>query len=102
TSNAVWLERDDVKVSNTLGVAQLRARNWKESISALQKSKDLRKAGDSFNWFFLAMADWHLGENDKTRKCYNQGVQWMEKNQPENEELHRFRAEAAALLGINQ
>src|SRR5439155_14572144 len=99
---AVDLASEDGKVWNTLGVAQLRAGNWKESINALQKSKDLHKGGDSFNWFFLAMAHWHLGENDKARKCYNQGVQWMEKNQPENEELRRFRAEAAALLGINQ
>ena len=26
----------------------------------------------------------------------------MEKNQPKNEELQRFRAEAAALLGVNE
>jgi hypothetical protein len=27
-------------------------------------------------------------------------VQWMDKNQPRNEELARFRAEAAELLGM--
>jgi hypothetical protein len=48
------------------------------------------------------MAHWHLGDKDEARKCYNQGVQWMEKNQPENEELRRFRAEAAELLGVEK
>jgi Tetratricopeptide repeat len=86
----------------SLGVALLRAGNWKESINALHKSKDLRKGGDSSNCFFLAMAHWHLGDQDEARKWYNRGVQWMEKNQPEDEELRRFRAEAAELLGIEK
>ena len=71
-----------------------------ESLGALQKSNDLRKGGDSSNWFFLAMAHWHLGEKDEAGKWYDRGVQWMEKNQPKNEELRRFRVEAAGLLGI--
>jgi tetratricopeptide (TPR) repeat protein len=99
---AVELASEDGNVWNMLGVAQFRARNWKESIHALQKSKNLRKGGDSLNWFFLAMAHWHLGDKDEARKCYNQGVHWMEKNKPENEELPRFRAEAAELLGIEK
>jgi Flp pilus assembly protein TadD len=99
---AVELAPEDGTAWNTLGVALLRAGSWKESINALQKSKDLRKAGDSSNWFFLAMAHRHLGDQDEARKWYNQGVQWMEKNQPEDEELRRFRAEAAELLGIEK
>jgi tetratricopeptide (TPR) repeat protein len=99
---AVELAPEDGKVWNTLGVAQFRAGKWKESINALQKSKDLRKGGDSFDWFFLAMAHWRLGDKDEARKWYNQGVQWMEKHQPRNEELRRFRAEAAELLGIEK
>ncbi len=35
------------------------------------------------------------------RKWFGQAVQWMEKKQPRNEELRRFRAEAEGLLGIN-
>jgi tetratricopeptide (TPR) repeat protein len=99
---AVELASEDGKSWNTLGVAQLRAGNWKESINALQKSKDLSKGGDSFDWFFLAMAHWRQGDKDEARKWYNQGVQWMEKHQPRNEELRRFRAEAAGLLGIEK
>ena len=33
------------------------------------------------------------------RSWYERAVQWMEKNKPQDEELLRFRAEAAKLLG---
>ena len=33
---------------------------------------------------------------------YDRAVQWMDKNQPKNEELRRFRAEAAQLLGLTE
>jgi hypothetical protein len=54
----------------------------------------------SYNAFFLAMAHWRLGEKAEARGWYDQGVQWMDKQQPQNEELRRFRAEAAQLLGL--
>jgi tetratricopeptide (TPR) repeat protein len=37
---------------------------------------------------------------EPARKWYAVGLVWMEKNAPKNEELLRFRAEAAALLGL--
>ena len=46
------------------------------------------------------MAHWQVGEKDKARQRYDEAVQWMEKNQPKNDELRRFQAEAAELLGI--
>ena len=61
---------------------------------------ELRKGGDSNDWFFLAMAHWQLSDKEQARKWYDQAVEWMEKNKPEDEELLRFRAEAAALLGL--
>ena len=70
------------------------AGDWKAAIAALEKSMELRKGGDSNDWFFLAMAHWQLGEKDKAREWYDRAVQWMDKNQPKNEELRRFRAEA--------
>jgi tetratricopeptide (TPR) repeat protein/tRNA A-37 threonylcarbamoyl transferase component Bud32 len=99
---AVELAPEDGNVWKTLGVVQFRAGHWKESINALQKSNNLCKGGDSSNWFFLAMAEWHLGDKDEARKCYDQGVQWMGKNQPEDEELPRFRAEAAELMRVEE
>jgi tetratricopeptide (TPR) repeat protein len=87
---------------NTLGAAQYRAGNWKDAIAALDKSMEIRKGGDSFDWFFLAMAHWKLGEKEKARSRFDQAVEWMDKHQPRDEELRRFRAEAAELLGVQQ
>jgi len=93
----------------TLGVAQYRTGDWKAAIDALSKSMELRKGGNSFNWFFLAMAHWQLGKKEEARKWYDQAVGWMEKNKGEleqnkqyAEELRRCRAEAAELLGIKE
>jgi hypothetical protein len=74
----------------------------KEAIQELEKSMDLPKGDDSFDWFFLAMAHWQLGEKEQARKWFDRGVQWMEKNDPQNEELRRFRGEAEQLLGVNK
>ena len=48
------------------------------------------------------MAHWKLGDKTQARSWYDKAVPWMEKNQPKNEELIRFRDEAAALLGVNE
>jgi hypothetical protein len=85
---------------NTLGVALYRVGNRTQAIAALTRSMELRKGGDSFDWFFLAMAHWRNDEPDAARSWYDRAVRWMEKNQPRNEELRRFRAEAAGLLGL--
>lgn len=60
----------------------------------------LRKGGDSCDWFFLAMAHWKMGQKEEARTSNDQAVQWMENHRPNDEELRRFRAEAAELLGI--
>jgi tetratricopeptide (TPR) repeat protein len=86
---------------NTLGAARYRAGNWEGAIAAYEKSMKLRKGGTSFDWFFLAMDYWELGERDKARLWYERAVQWMEKHEPKNDELLRFRAEAAELLGLS-
>jgi hypothetical protein len=61
---------------------------------------NLHNGGDNSVWFILAMADWQLGEKAQARTGYNKAVAWMEKNEPQDAELCRFRAEAAGVLGI--
>src|SRR5262245_63888296 len=61
---------------------------------------ELRQGGFSADWFFLAVAQWQLGEKEQARKRVHQAVLWMDKNQPQDAELRCFRAEAAALLGL--
>src|SRR5262249_37928176 len=50
---------------NTLGVAHYRAGNWKAAIEALDKSRAFRQGGDAFDFLFLAMACWQLGQKDE-------------------------------------
>jgi serine/threonine protein kinase len=91
---------------NTLGIARYRAGDWKGAIQALHKSMEvpreesLRKGGDSRDWFFLAMAHWQLGEKDEARTWYDKAIRWMDKNHANEEEFAHFRAEATALIGI--
>jgi hypothetical protein len=39
-----------------------RCGDWKEASAALTNSMEVRKGGDSFDWFFLAMGHWKLGQ----------------------------------------
>jgi len=96
------LRPEAVFVWNTLGVAHYRAGDWKAAIEALEKSMALRNGGDSFDWFFLAMAHWQLDRQDEARRWYDKAVQWMENNSPDDEELLRFQAEAEELMGIEK
>ena len=69
----------------------------------MEKSIELREdGGDSFQWFFLAMAHWQVGNKEQARKWYDRAVEWADKNQPADAQLLRFRAEAAELLGLNK
>jgi serine/threonine protein kinase/Tfp pilus assembly protein PilF len=83
---------------NTLGAAHYRSGDYKDAIAALEQSMKLRNGGDSLDWFFVAMAHWQMGENDLAREWYDKAVIWMEQNQPTNEQLHRFQAEAKVLI----
>jgi eukaryotic-like serine/threonine-protein kinase len=87
---------------NTLGLAYYRVGDWQAAILSLEKSMQLRAGGDPYDWLFLAMAHWQLGHRDHAAKWYAQSLDWMDKDKSENEELRRFRAEAAALLGHNE
>ena len=106
---AVELASDTVKLSpkqgsywDTLGVAQYRAGNWRAAVEALQKSGELECDRAGATWFFRAMAHWQLGEKEEARRWYDKAVKWTDQNKPEDEQLRRFRAEAAELLGIKE
>jgi tetratricopeptide (TPR) repeat protein len=99
---AVQLAPQDRNSWNTLGVALYRAGDWKAAIAALEKERELEKGSNSFNEFFLAMAHWQLGEKEEARQWCEKAVEWMDKNDPKNEELRRFRTEAEVLLRVNE
>ena len=97
---AVQLAPRDAPLWNTLGIAQYYAGNWPAAQEALTKSMELHQGGDSFDWFFLAMAFWQMGKPEEARRWYDRAVAWMERHKPADGDLSRFRAEAEALLGL--
>jgi tetratricopeptide (TPR) repeat protein len=86
----------------TLGIAHYRTGQWSDALAAFQQAAKLRNGGDGLDWLFLAMAHGRLGEKEQGRKWYDQAVQWMEKNDPDDGGLKSMRAEAAELLGIKE
>jgi len=88
-----------------LGWARYRAGDWRGSIEALEKSCALQHdptGGCAFQWFFLAMAHWQLGEKDTAREWYDKAVKWADASEKEkgNTDLFRFRTEAEELMKI--
>src|SRR5262249_15944937 len=66
-----------------LGVASYYSGDWKAAIANEERSMALRRSGDAYDWFLLAMAYWQLGDKEKARTRYDQAVQWMEKHRPD-------------------
>jgi Flp pilus assembly protein TadD len=103
---AVELDPNEHDRWHTLGVAHCRVGHWKEALDCIEKSRQLEqqelgykpRPPDSYDRFFEAIAYWHLGEQDTARRCYDEGVKWMEQHEPRHPDLRRFRAEAAELL----
>ena len=90
-------------VWETLGVAHYRAGDWEGAALALKKSMEVRnrRPGTSYA-FVLSMACWKLGNKDEARKWYTAALAWTETRFPKHAEVLRFRAEAAALLGLSE
>jgi uncharacterized protein HemY len=84
---------------NTLGIAHYRAGEWRQAAAALEKSVALRRGGDAYDWFFLAMTAWQLGDRPAAAVWYEKSVRWMGRSGPVPQELIRYRAETEALLG---
>ena len=70
------------------------------AITALRAALVCRAGGDGREWLLLALAYARHGDRPQARTWYDRAVQWMDKNQPNDEDLRRFRAEAAELLKI--
>ena len=85
---------------NTLGVALYREGDWKESIHYLNESMERRGGGDSFDWYFLAMAHWQLDQRSEALKWYQKALYAADGKTPTNDELKLFHDEATKLLEI--
>jgi tetratricopeptide (TPR) repeat protein len=86
---------------SNLGVAQYRAKNFRDAVATLEKAARLRGGDDPLHRFFLAMAYWQVGKRQEAAAAYGCAVVWMEaeRRRMQNEEQLGFRAEAEALMG---
>ena len=66
---------------NTLGVAYYRSGDDRAAVAELEKAMSMQAGGTRFDWFFLAMAHWRLGDRDKARMCFDRAVQWMDQSE---------------------
>jgi tetratricopeptide (TPR) repeat protein len=93
----------DAGFTGTLGTARYRAGQWDQAARDLEQAIRLRGADNSVNAnesFFLAMARWRLGDQPGARDWFKRGVDWMKTGKSRDDEVRRFRAEAAEMLGI--
>ena len=97
-NKAVTAQRQAGDYWNTLGVAHYRNGDDKAAVANLKTAMSLKEGGDSFDWFFLAMVYWRLGDRDQARTWLKRAVEWMDQHRPHDDELRRFRAEAETLV----
>jgi tetratricopeptide (TPR) repeat protein len=98
---AVERAPDQGYIVNTLGTAYYRVGEWTKAIETLKQADELYQ-GQSFSSdaFFIAMSHWQLGELETACRWYDAAARWMDRFSADNDEQRRFRAEAAALLGV--
>jgi tetratricopeptide (TPR) repeat protein len=99
---ATVLQPEEGTYWNTLGAAHYRAGEWEDAKAALAQSMSLRRNGDSFDWFFLAMVELKMGRPAEARRWYDKAVESFHQWLPQNEELYRFQVEAALVLGLSK
>jgi uncharacterized protein HemY len=83
---------------NTLGATHYRRREWQDAITALEKARELHGGGDGFDFIFLAMAHWQLGNKKQAQDWYQKAAASIEKAGPQKEELTRIQKEADQLM----
>jgi tetratricopeptide (TPR) repeat protein len=99
---ALVAKDNDTRWLRTLGMAYYRVRNWPAAITMLEKSVELNSSPDGDTCAFLAMANWQLGKKAEALQLYAKMVEFLEDRLPAGEDPHGFRAEAAALLHIDE
>jgi tetratricopeptide (TPR) repeat protein len=91
----------ECRTYNTLGVALYRSGRFEEAITALNESYRRETVKGGYNAFFLAMAEWRLGNVHVSHKWFDDASSSVERSPTMVKwDLSRFRKEAAELLGI--
>jgi tetratricopeptide (TPR) repeat protein len=98
---ATALAPDDSAILNTVGVAAFRNGDWETARRLFQQSMFFT-GGGAHDLFFLAMVYSHEGNKTEARQLYDRAIAWAKRNRPNDPELDRFRAEAAAVLELTE
>jgi tetratricopeptide (TPR) repeat protein len=80
TAERVWKQTEGNSWDRrALGLAQLRARRWREAVDTLQPTLESSASWQhaAANWPVLAMAHHHLGEKAQARKRLQQTAAWL-------------------------
>jgi tetratricopeptide (TPR) repeat protein len=105
-TSAGVIDRSPWDCRRTLAVALYRAGDWKGAFEMFEKTETLKDRWgqrlDGFDSLFWGMTYWELGDKDSARGRYDQAVDWMKKNRPNDAELRLVREEAAKLMGIEE
>ena len=89
SSWAIWM---------TLGVAQYRSGQWPAAVDALRKADELSD-GNSCIYFYLAMANWQIGEKAEAAVWYEQAMNRLDSHAPKRNHFVEFRQQADACIG---
>ena len=84
---------------SALAAAHYRKQEYAAAIAAIDAAIAVRGGGRAEDWFIRAMARRRLDETQAARSDYDQALNWMQNNAPNDTQLKRLRAEAEALLG---
>jgi tetratricopeptide (TPR) repeat protein len=94
----VELDPDKWEYWHTLGIAEYRAGNYRQAIEALNRSQSLEGRMDGYNFFWLAMAHWQLGEEATGREWLNRAILWGDRDSWNKQQLLNYRREAEDLM----
>jgi tetratricopeptide (TPR) repeat protein len=101
SSRAIERNARSVDAWKTLGIADYRMGDYAGALDALGKAIALQKDNPLAEQFFIAMAHWRLGQEQQARQCFEKAARSMNEAGRHDDDLVRFRAEAASVLGIS-
>jgi predicted Zn-dependent protease len=96
---ATQLVPDNKFYWRTLGTVQFRMREWAGARESLRRADELRPTESGITDCVQAMVAWQLGDREAARSLLDDANAWSDLNRPGDDELQRFREEAASLIG---
>jgi hypothetical protein len=79
-------------------LAYYHAENWTKAITLFEESATLREAGHAFDWLYLAMANYRLGNSDKAQKWFDKANDAVQSTMKPHAELVELRDQAQQLI----